>query len=643
MRADIITDEDRLKELVAYVLRQDAFAFDVETVGAQRNVPKVNEVTWISIATYGRTVIIPMGHPNGNRLISKARRQKNKETGQWVYYPAVFSAPPPQLSRELVFEILRPLFFGNGLVKIAHNATFDMLSIAKYYGGRYPDGPYGDTIVAAWLLNENRMLGLKMLVKARYGLDYDTENVGKCVEIHEFWKVAKYGWLDARMDWLLWRHYRSQLAADEKLENVWNLEMRVLGCLLHMQSQGMHVDQEAMEALRVELRGRLVHVEAAVYQAAGTVFNLGSVPQKQALLYGPDGACLTPKKLTTGGLKKQQSSKPLTFKDYSTDDDALKSHRGHPLVDSILEYQELAKIKQTYLDGYLGTEEKPSIIFDGRVYPVFSQYGTVTGRFSGRSPNLQNIPARGDVGKKIRDFFPAPPGHKLLIADYGQIELRILAHYCANGKLYQGFMDGLDAHTVTACAVFGVTPDKVTKEMRQVAKALAFAIIYGAGIEKVAAMAGISEKKAAAFLKTHEREFPEIYEFRDRLLAVASAREIPHIRTLLGRFRRLPDLRSPVFKKRKAAERQLTNSVCQGGNADIIKLAMARLNEARPEWFQIHLTVHDELICSAPEEKAQEGAEILKWAMVGDGIQELLRVPIITDVKICDRWSEGKD
>jgi DNA polymerase I-like protein with 3'-5' exonuclease and polymerase domains len=637
----VITTADELNDFVEYTLRQGAFVFDVETTGVFRRVPVVNDVSWISLATEGRTVVVPMGHPNGNFLRSKAYRRKNKETGGWDSFPAVFSPPPTQLTQREVFDILWPLFFSPDIIKIAHNATFDFLSIAKYYG-RYPCAPYGDTLVAAWLLDENRQLGLKPLVNIRYGLDYDKKGTGKCVEIHPLATVARYAWLDARMTWLLWKYLRPQISRDSRLEEVWELEMDVLETLLHMQSHGAPVDVESMEELRKELRARLVDVEGRVYKRAGTVFNLGSVPQKQCVLYGSDGEGLDPKKLTPGGLKKQRSGSALTLSDYSTDDEALKSHKGNPLVDSILEYQEIAKIKQTYLDGYLGTDEKPSIIFNGRVYPTFAQYGTVTGRFSCRAPNLQNIPARGDIGKKIRDFFIAPPGNVLLVADYGQIELRILAHYCRDGKLYEGFMNGIDAHTATAAAIFGVAPEDVTKEQRGIAKPMAFAIMYEAQEDRVASMLDKPVKYARHILDLHRKEFPEVYEFKANLLKVATGREDPHIRTLLGRYRRLPDLRSANFGRKSAAQRQLTNSVCQGGNADLIKVAMVRVMKNRPDWFHLLLTVHDELICTVPRDKAQEGAKFLEWAMVGEGIQELIRVPIITDVKVCDRWSEGK-
>ncbi|MFI9271843.1 DNA polymerase [Kitasatospora sp. NPDC052896] len=625
----LVTTLEALHQTVEYYSAHDAFAFDVETSGNNRGVAAVNNVTWLSLATHGAATVIPLGHPNGYERIRKAGWRKNKTTGERETIEAQFSEAPPQLRPSQVFDALRPLMFSDR-TKVAHNATFDLLTVAKYFGA-YPPPPYGDTIVAAWLLNENRLLGLKPLVRAQYGLDYDTENVGKCVEAHEFGKVATYAWLDAKVTWLLWRRMRPQITT-QNLEKIWGLEMEVLDCLLHMQAPGAPIDIAALEQLRDDLRAELVGREAAVYRAAGQHFNLASVPQKQKLLYGdpPEGQGLAPKKFTKTGAP-------------STDADALGYHKGNPLVREILGYQELATILHTYVQGYLGDEDRPSQIFHGRIYPSFAQYGTVTGRFSCRNPNVQNWPRPDSLyGKRIRDLFEPPPGFKLLVADYAQIELRILAHFAGVGMLWQGFWDGMDAHVATAAAVFGVQPGDVTKDMRQVAKGLAFAIIYGAGPGKLADMAGISVAKARAFMKTHERRFPEVYKYKDLILrTVRSRRPEPYLHTLLGRRRRLPDLLSPVPAQRSRAERQVVNSHIQGTNADLTKLAMVRFNKARLPGMQLMLTVHDELAVLCPQDIVEEGAVVLHDAMAGPEMQ-LLGVPVITDVKICDRWSEAK-
>lgn len=626
----LITDTRQLGDVVAYFSAQDGFAFDVETTGEYRGVPAVNEVKWISLATNGHTAVIPMGHPNGYNLLRKATRRKNKRTGEWDHIPAQWEEPPAQLRPSVVFDALEELLFSERLLKVAHNAPFDILSVAKYYGGKYPPPPYGDSIVAAWMVNENRSLGLKPLDKERWNLVYDTEDVGKCIEKHAFGTVADYSYLDAASTWLQWLDLRARIT-DEGLEDMWALEMDVLACVLHMGSGGVPVDIRALEQLRASLRERMTECEADVYRAAGRVFNIGSAPQKQVILYEEQG--LRPRKRTPKGAP-------------STDAEALEPYKGrNAVVDAILSYQDVSKLLSTYVEGYLGNpeDEKPTQIFGGRIYPILKQYGTVTGRFSSSRPNVQNWP-RPDTewGKAIRDLVDPLDGFVLLVADYAQIEQRILAHFAGKGALWQGFWDGVDAHTATAAAVFGVAPEDVTRQMRQVAKAIAFAINYGAGPQKVADMSHTTLRRAKQILSEHERQFPEVYAYKRQLLrTVRSRRPVPYLRTLLGRKRRLPDLLSHDHGRRGKAERQVVNSHIQGSNADMTKLALTRLHKNLLPDMQILLTVHDEIAAMCPRDIAEEGARVLHDAMAGPEMQ-LLSVPVTTDVKICNRWSEAK-
>jgi DNA polymerase I-like protein with 3'-5' exonuclease and polymerase domains len=389
----VVTSRLQLREAAAHFADRDEFAFDIESSGDHRGVPAVNSISWLALASRGGATVIPMGHPNGYEVFSKATRRKDRATGKFIPVPARFSPPPDQLTPAEVFSELHPLFF-SARTKIAHNAPFDLVSVAKYFDGEVPPPPYGDTIVAAWLLNENRpSLSLKNLTQARYKLTYDRENIGKCVEAHPFGTVADYAWMDAWTTWLHWQNLRPQITT-QGLGGVWELEMGVLHCLLHMQSAGAPIDVAALEALRDDLRRRIIATEAQVYQAAGHVFNLASVPQKQKVLYGkpPYGQGLKPKKATaTGGA--------------STDAQALATYKGkNRVVDRLLEYQELSKISSTYVEGYLGDAAagKPPLIFNGRIYPSFAQYGTVTGRFSCHRPNVQNWPRSDTELGKVR-------------------------------------------------------------------------------------------------------------------------------------------------------------------------------------------------------------------------------------------------
>lgn len=647
--SNVILTPDRLHEVVGEFSKHDAFSFDVESWGANRGVPTQNTVNWLSMATQGIAVAIPFGHPNGDTLISKATRRKNRTTGKFDMIPAVYDAPPAQMRPSEVFDILRPLFFSDR-TKIAHNATFDLISTAKYFGEIAPP-QYSDTIVLQWLLNENlQQKGLKDLIKRYYKVDYDTENVGKCVEAHPFSKVAHYAYMDAKYTWLLWKQLNHKIES-QGLDKVRDLEMAVLGVLLDMGVEGAPVDMTTLHRLETDLAGRLVDAEGKVYKAAGQRFNLNAPAQKAAVLYKPKaegGQGLKPKKLTKGGKAKKEMGQELSLSDYSTDAEALEPYPHNPVVEAISEFQDISKLLNTYVRGYLGVEgdkDKPCIIFDGRIHADFVQYGTVTGRFSCREPNLQNIPRPDtDLGKAIRGLFIAPPGMKMIVADYGQIEMVLLAHFIGRGKLYEGFLNGIDPHTATAAGVFGVPVEEVTKAQRQIAKGINFAVVYGAGPEKVASMAKVTLKEAKNFLAIHQKEFPEIYAFKERVIEVCRNRKFPYIKTLLGRKRRLPEIKSQQFGFRGKAERQAVNSLIQGSAADLIKLAMIRLNTTLPDDMRLILSVHDELVTLVPDdpERIALGEQLVHEAMLGQDIQRLVKVPLTSDLKVVQRWSEAK-
>lgn len=650
-RDHIVLTREHLAEVVDYFLKQEAFVFDIESMGPDRVVPTQNDVVWIALATEGMAVVIPFGHPNGNTLLRAATRRKNKLTGKFDPIPPVFTPPPDQLRRGEVFAALEPLFFNEGIVKIAHNATFDLISVAKYYSGRIPTGPKHDTIVIQHLLNENLLSkGLKDLTIKYYGVKYDHENVGRDITLHPFGKVAHYALMDARYTWLLWKRLLP-LIEEHDLLQVFELELNdgntgVIDVISEMGKIGAPVDVETLESLRDDLSARLVDIEGRIYKAAGRKFNINSTPQKQEILYGSKDKGGQGLRIT----KRTDKGAP------STDADTLEQHKGNALVDAMLDYAEINKLLGTYVLGYLGEEgnpKKPCRIYDGRIHADLVQYGTVTGRFSCREPNLQNIPRPGtDLGKKIRGLFIAPPGMKMVVADYGQIEMMLLAHFAGPGPLYNGIHNGMDPHSATAAALAGIdteefmrmvaADDPRAKAARQVAKGINFAVVYGAGPDKVAAMAGITVKEAKKFLNIHQQQFPEIYRFKKKVIEVCKSRRPPHVVTILGRKRRLPAIFSGDQGTRGYAERQAVNSLIQGSAADIIKLAMIRLHDSLPDDMNLILSVHDELVTLCPEEKAEECAALVHEAMLGQGIQKLVNVPLTSDVKIVDRWSEAK-
>jgi DNA polymerase I-like protein with 3'-5' exonuclease and polymerase domains len=646
---DVILTMADLEEAVAHFERFDEFVIDIETVGEHRGVPVANEILWIALATHGRAVVIPMGHPNGDRLISKATWRKNKQTGERETIPAVWSAPPKQLRPSQVFKALEPLIFSSRR-KVAHSATFDLGSLAKYYGGRIPPKPYGCTLVGSWLLDENRLNGLKTLVEKRYKHKYDTENVGKEVEKYGFGTVARYAYLDAKYTWLLWRVMCGDLV-EQNLSTIMSLELGVTEVLLDMHPTGAHIDEDRLLELEHELVIKLEEIKTRLFRAAGKVFNVGSPLQRQDILFGPKskgGQGLKPIKLTDGGKAKKRNGEKPGFRDWSTDAETLETYPENEVCRILLEFAEVDKLLSTYVYGYLGKANQPRRIFNGRIHPIFKQYGARTGRFSCSAPNLQNVPRPGtELGTKVRSLFIAPKGHKLLVADWGQIELRVLAHYLGRGALYEGFLAGVDAHTATAALVYGVAWEDVTKEMRQVAKGLNFAIVYGAGPETVAAMANITVREAERIMQIHEEQFPEIYEFKKSVVATVRKRSTHDLTTLLGRKRRLPEIVSNLGWLRSKGERRAVNSLIQGSSADLIKLAMIRLNKSIKEsghtGIKLSLTVHDELVVICPEDQVDVGSKILQEAMIGEGIQHLINVPLTADVAVCDRWSDAKD
>lgn len=656
---NVILTPGRLKKAVDYFLAQPAFSFDVESMGEHRGTPHLNTLSWISLATHGMTIVVPFGHPIGTRVAGHNKVPQQYKTGAktgQTYYRKVpfYEDPPEQMTPGEVFEILEPLFFSPVIIKIAHNATFDLASIAKYYGGRPPLPPFDDTIVNTWLCDENRhKFGLKYVIRDFFGVQYDDEEVGRCVEKHPFDTVAAYAYLDARYCWLLWQHLRPQLEELE-LGEVHEIEAQLIGVLTDMRLTGATVDVPRLESLKDELAIRLEEIKGRVYKAAGKPFNINSNAQKQDLLYGPKsegGQGLTPWKLTDGGRAKAKAGVPVTNRDYSTDDSVLVSFPGNKLARALSEYQETSKVLSTYVIGYLGDkdapEKKPCRIFSDRIHADFVQYGTVSGRFSCREPNLQNIPRPDtELGKIIRGIWIAQRGYRLVVADFGQIELVVLAHYLGEGKLYEGFLAGVDPHRMTAAMVLGKTPDEVTsKERQNFGKSINFAVVYGAGLKKVASMAEVSEKEAKKFLNKHRQEFPEIYHYREYLLRKCRAQDPPHIRTLSGRMRRLPNINSRDEGLRMYSERQAFNSLVQGSAADIQKVAMLNaydlIQRTLPE-AALTMCVHDELVMTCPESRAQEGEQLLREAMTGPSVQSMVDVPLTVDTHIVQRWAEAK-
>jgi DNA polymerase I-like protein with 3'-5' exonuclease and polymerase domains len=653
-RTDVILagQEERLRDTVTALLAQPAFMYDVETSGEHRGVPHLNKVTWISLASRGVTAVVAMGHPIGTRQVAERREPRLCKDGKTRNYRRpVYEDPPPQMSRATVFELLAPLFLDERIIKVAHNQPFDAPSIAKYLG-ELPRPPYDDTWPREWLIDENLrgQFGLKDIARRRFGLIWDTEDIGKRVEDHPFATVAHYSWMDAHVGWLIYQAQEADLAREYPSDpRPLRLERLQQGALFRMRLNGAPVDVARLTAMETELSARLVTEEAAVYRIAGREFNLSSPRQRQDVLYlpKPEGQGLRPWKLTTTGKQRKDAGDPEDVRWFSADDEVLASYPKNPLAAAMRQHGDTQKLLSTYVRGWLGTEGHETRVFNGRIHTAFKQAGTFTGRYSSASPNLQNIPKPSTPdGRLIRGVICAPPGWLLAVADYSQIELVILAHFIGHGKLYEAALAGIDLHTATAAGVAGKDPDDVTGDERQkFGKSMNFATVYGAQIAKLAQMMETTQQQARVFKARHEEEFPEIYAYQRHVWDTARSREPPYVTTLLGRKRRIRALNATEEWQRAAAERQAFNSEIQGSAADLMKLAIYRADQMlldQAPGAYLSLTVHDELVAVTPEDQAQKVRDILTEAMTGSEIQRLIRVPLSVDAKICERWADAK-
>jgi DNA polymerase I-like protein with 3'-5' exonuclease and polymerase domains len=544
--------------------------------------------------------------------------------------------------------------FGDKL-KVGHNVKFDLKSIAKYFGGKVPSKPFFDTLTAQFIINNlnKNNLNLKDSVKRELHVEME-KGVGENVALHSFSAVANYSGIDAELTWNLYKTLLPRITGG--LTRVWKLEMDVLAALCDMELTGAYIDTKTLEERAEQISQDKENAKAKAFKVAGEAFAINSVPAKQKLLFDSiDGKkprivpntkfknVLTPK-----GFETQRSGGTLTSAHYSVSADALEYYRGKDdLVDALLGYQDLNKLMTTYVTPYAGgtveretngkktSTERKSLLINGRVHTNFKSHGAETGRFSSSEPNLQNIPSSGDYGKLIRNLFVAPPGHKLVIADYSQIEPRVIASFSDDPLLVDNYMTGKDIYT-TIGDTMGVD--------RKAGKVLVLAISYGVGPDKIAASIGCTLLEAKKLLRDFEAKFLSIPRYKGKVVRMAKqSGPVPFVETIFGRRRYIPDLlqRDPGLLAR--AERQAFNTVIQGSAADIMKLALVRAHSCfidEPD-INVILTVHDELVTITPEDRADEVAEAIRVSMEGIQLKEIT-VPLIADVKIVDKWGEAK-
>ena len=398
----------------------------------------------------------------------------------------------------------------------------------------------------------------------------------------------------------------------------YELELPLCPVLARMEQEGFLVDRKALTEFGQMLEGRIAADQAAIYELAGETFNINSTQQFGKILFEKLG--LPPVKKTKTG--------------YSTNAEVLEKLRDkHPIVDAVLDYRQLTKLKSTYVDGLTKV-----IAPDGRIHTSFQNTVTATGRLSSTEPNLQNIPIRTELGAELRKMFVAGPGHVLVDADYSQIELRLLAHIAGDEHMIAAFRSGEDIHTVTASQVFGVPAELVTHEMRRRAKAVNFGIVYGISDFSLSQDIGVTRREAKEYMERYFETYSGVRAYMTQV--VEDAREKGYVSTIMGRRRWLPELKSSNFNTRSFGERVALNAPIQGTAADLIKKAMIRVDaRLRAEGLEARLVlqVHDELIVECPEEEADRVCALLTEEM--EGVAKLA-VPLTAEAHSGQSWAQ---
>ncbi|MGH7865797.1 MAG: DNA polymerase I, partial [Candidatus Binataceae bacterium] len=418
----------------------------------------------------------------------------------------------------------------------------------------------------------------------------------------------------------------ARLQQDGLLRLFNEIEIPITSVLAEMEAVGIGVDASALRQISAEFGEQTARLEVECCALAGREFNLNSPSQLRDILFEH-------LKLSTKGLKKAKGG-------FSTDADTLEKLSGaHPLPAKLLEYRTISKLKSTYTDALEPLIDRGT----GRVHTTFHQALTATGRLSSSDPNLQNIPARSEEGRRIRRAFVPRTGSVFLSADYSQIDLRVLAHLSGDATLVGAFQRDEDIHVRTATELLGVSADRVDATARRMAKTINFGIIYGMGPQRLAASLGIPLKDASEYIKRYFERLPGVRAFMDETLR--EARERGYVVTMYGRRRYLPELQGPAGAGRAQAERIAVNTPIQGTAADLIKVAMIRLYDelnSRQMAARMLLQVHDELLLEVPVEELDAAAGAARRQM--EGVAEL-KVPLRVDVKSGPNWAqlEGRD
>lgn len=536
----------------------------------------------------------------------------------WGDDQAAYLPVGPVYQDGLPLEQVRPSLaqlLGNSAKKVGHNIKYDLLALAR--AGLAVKNIFADTMLASQLVNTQLYShGLDALAFSELGIrKIPTTQLlgGKKTGVMTDASVedlAAYACEDVIVTWRLWQKLMPSIEEIDLKRVFYEIEMPLTPILAEMELKGIKLDSEYLKELGSYLKKEIGRIEADIKKLAGQDFNVASPSQLQDILFGK-------LKLPVVGIKKTQSG-------YSTDADSLaKLKDAHPMIAKIVEFREMSKLLNTYVETLPTLADK-----NGRVHTSFGQIGAATGRMNSNNPNLQNIPIRTELGNKVRRAFVADQGKVFIGADYSQAELRVLAHLSEDPGLIRAFHGEADFHAAVANQL-GVD--------RRAAKAINFGIIYGLGAGALANDLGISTSEARAFIDKYFATFPGVAKFIE--VKKNLAREQGYVSTLFGRRRYLPDIHSPNMMMRSGAERMAVNMPCQGTVADLMKLAMVRVMDGLPEGATMLLQIHDELLFEVEKDAVEATEKHISTVMTS--IAEL-KVPLVVDVNHGSNWADLK-
>jgi DNA polymerase-1 len=610
---EIVRDLARLKAWIARAIDVGHVAIDTQTSSLD---PMQATLCGFSLAiTPNEACYVPVAH-------------RDPSEGEGLFDAGL---SPHQISEKDALEAMRPLFEDRGVLKIGHNLKFDWQIFAQ----RGIDlSPYDDTMLMSYVVDSGRISHDVATLTKRYFdhtvIDFnEITKAGKtrvsfdCVPIE---RAAEYAAEDADATLRLWHALKPRLAAEHMMNVYQTLERPMVAVLGRMEGRGISIDRQTLARLSSEFAAESARLEEEAQKVAGQPFNLGSPKQIGDVLFGSMGL--------PGGTKTKTGA-------WSTSAQVLEelAEQGYELPQKILDWRQVSKLRSTYTDALPNFVDPKT----QRVHTNYALAATTTGRLSSSEPNLQNIPIRTEAGRKIRKAFIAKPGHKLVSADYSQIELRLLAEVADVPTLRQAFRDGIDIHAMTASEMFGVPVKDMPGEVRRRAKAINFGIIYGISAFGLANQLGIPREEAGAYIKKYFERFPGIRAYMDETRDFC--REHGYVETLFGRKCHYPDIKASNPSLRAFNERAAINARLQGSAADIIRRAMTRMEGALKEAglsAQMLLQVHDELVFEVPDAEVEATLPVVKRVMEDAPMPAVqLHVPLSVEARAAANWDEA--